>query len=307
MFAINRKTCIACMQCILDCPTLDIILEEGKAHIKNENCIKCGHCIAICPTASPYTDDYNMEEVRTYNKETFPIYEENLMNFIKFRRSTRQFKEEPIKREVLTKIIEAGRFTQTGTNSQDVSYVVLSDTLREVSDTIYEILKMKGEYILANPSPETEAYKYYANVWIKMYDAYHSDKKKYDRLFFNAPAVILVTAQNQTNGALASANMELMANAHGLGCCFCGFALVALNDNPELLQKIGVEEGKSIVSCLVLGHPKVTYKRTVPRKAAQIIWNQINKKAIDSGGRMLSIAFLYKEDYLWIILRGGIL
>lgn len=273
MFNVNEDKCIGCKQCVNDCPVNDILInEDKKAYIKNESCLSCGHCIAICPKEAVSTDSFDMKEVKTYNKDDFSISPENLMNFIKFRRSTRQFKEEPIDKKVLESIIEAGRFTQTATNSQDVSYVVLSDKLREVTDMIYEILKKKGEYILANPSPETEAIKKYAQLWVKMYDAYHTDKK-YDRLFFNAPAVILVTANNPTNGALASANMELMANAHGLGSCFCGFALVALNDQPELLKKIGVDAGKSIISCLVMGHPKVTYKRTVPRKAPQVIWN----------------------------------
>ena len=47
MFKVDREICIACEQCIKDCPVNDIYLKEGKAHIKNEACIKCGHCIAI--------------------------------------------------------------------------------------------------------------------------------------------------------------------------------------------------------------------------------------------------------------------
>lgn len=43
MFKVDRDICIACEQCIKDCPVNDIYLKEGKAHIKNEACIKCGH------------------------------------------------------------------------------------------------------------------------------------------------------------------------------------------------------------------------------------------------------------------------
>lgn len=55
------------------------------------------------------------------------------------------------------------RFTQTGTNSQDVSYIVITaEKLRELSDLTYEILNQKGKYILANLTPETEYLKKYA-------------------------------------------------------------------------------------------------------------------------------------------------
>ena len=57
MFFVDRDKCIACMQCIKDCPTDDIYLKDGKAHVKNEACIKCGHCVAICPVKAVATDD----------------------------------------------------------------------------------------------------------------------------------------------------------------------------------------------------------------------------------------------------------
>lgn len=274
MFQVNKDKCTGCTLCIKDCPANDILLkEDNKAHIKNESCLSCGHCIAICPKEAVSTDSYDMEEVMPYDSEQFTISPENLMNFIKFRRSTRKFKDTPIEKATLEQIIEAGRFTQTGSNSQDVSYVVLSDTLEEVTDLIYDVLKQQGECILANPTPETAGIlSFYANMWVNMYHRYHEDKKNHDRLFFHAPAVILVTANNPTNGALASSNMELMANALGIGSCYIGFALRALNDKPELLEKIGVEPGKTIAACLAMGYPKVTYQRTVPRKKASIEW-----------------------------------
>lgn len=273
MFYVNEEKCIGCSQCIKDCPAADIRLTDSKkANIKNEACIACGHCIAICPKKAVSTDSFDMEEVKSIDDSMAKITPKDLLNTIKTRRSIRRFKEEQVDPEVLSNIIEAGRYTQTGTNSQDVSYIVYSEQLDNLRETVYGILKKKGEYMLANMTKEMEHLKSYAILWTHMYDAYHTDKKGHDRLFFNAPTVILVTAKDATNGALATANMDLMANAYGLGTCFCGFALVALNDQPEILKQLGVDEGKKIVSCLVLGHPNVTYKRTVPRKKPEVLW-----------------------------------
>ena len=39
----------------------------------------------------------------------------------------------PVEKEKIQQIIEAGRFTQTSTNSQDVSYTVVTDKLDELN------------------------------------------------------------------------------------------------------------------------------------------------------------------------------
>ena len=95
---------------------------------------------------------------------------------------------------------------------------------------------------------------------------------KNDKLFFNAPAVIVVTANSEVNGALASSNMELMTNALGLGTFFSGFFVIAAQDNKKIMDLLGVKEGKKIVTCMVIGYPDVKYFRTVPRKEADISW-----------------------------------
>lgn len=172
MFKVDRTKCIACTQCIKDCPVSDILLKDSKAYIKNESCIKCGHCVAICPTKAVSTDDYNMDEVVEYNKESFSVDADNLLNFIKFRRSVRRFKNKEIEKEKLNKIIEAGRVTETATNSQDVSFTIVTSKLNELRDLTYEALNKKGEYILANLTPETEYLKKYANLWINLYKLY---------------------------------------------------------------------------------------------------------------------------------------
>ena len=90
MFNVDRSKCIACGQCIKDCPAATISFVDGKADINNDRCIKCGHCIAICPVNAVSTDEYDMNEVLSYDKDTFSIDADNLLNFIKFRRSVRR-------------------------------------------------------------------------------------------------------------------------------------------------------------------------------------------------------------------------
>jgi nitroreductase/NAD-dependent dihydropyrimidine dehydrogenase PreA subunit len=268
---VNSEKCIGCGLCVKDCFVRDIEIVEGKANVKNETCMKCGHCIAVCPKGAVSTDEYNMKDVKEYNAEEFDIDSETLLNFIKFRRTTRQFKDKDVENEKLAKVIEAGRFTQTGTNAQDVSYIVVKKGIKELKELALERLNEMGDYILANPTAENMMFKRYAELWKQMYKSYQENPIEGDKLFFNAPAIIVV-AGSTVNASLASSNMELMTNAQGLGTFFSGFFAKAAEGNKKIMDFLQLEEGKQIVTCMVIGYPNVKYQRTVPRKDANILW-----------------------------------
>lgn len=270
MMHVNPDKCIACKLCINDCPVSDIILSEGKAKVKNERCFDCGHCVAICPKDAVTSEIYDMSQVKPYDKETFTLSPENLLNAIKFRRSVRHFKDQKVEKEKLEQIIEAGRYTQTATNSQDVSYVVVTEKIGQLRDMTYETLHAMAQHLTSDPHTAPKLLNY-AHMWLHMYAAYKENPKN-DRIFFNAPAIILAISPNTINGTLASSNMELMTNALGLGTFFSGFFTVAAENNKLLQKVVGLSETDKIVTCMVIGYPNVNYQRTAPRKAATVSW-----------------------------------
>lgn len=270
---VNTDKCIGCTLCKQDCIANDIVMVDGKSHIKNETCIKCGHCIAICPVKAISCDDekeYSMNEVKEYNDTDFLVDSDVLMNFMKFRRSVRLFSKKDVEEEKIAKIIEAGKFTQTGLNAQDVSYVVVQDKILELRQMVLETLDKQADYLLANESTPTQV-KRYSYMWKDMYKKFIENPDGEDKLFFKAPLVIIVKSKNVVNAALSASKMELMVNALGLGTFFSGFLAHASKSNPEINKFLQLEEGEELVSCMVIGYPKVQYKRTVPRKDVNVI------------------------------------
>lgn len=268
----NREKCIGCTLCVQDCIVSDIEMVDGKSHIKNEACIKCGHCIAICPVKAVSSEDekeYSMDEVMEYDKEIFDISSENLMNFMKFRRSVRLFKDADVEEEKLEKIIEAGKYAQTGSNAQDVSYIVVKDKLQEVRKAVLETLNERADVMLqSEDTPKT--FRTYAHMWKKMYTDFLENPDGEDRLFFKAPLMIIVEADSIVDGALAASKMELMTDAIGLGTYFSGFLERAVSINPKIRELLQIQEGKHLVACMLIGYPRVNYKRTVPRKDVKV-------------------------------------
>lgn len=269
MFYVEKEKCIGCGMCVRDCIVRDIEFVDGKAEMKNRACFTCGHCIAICPTGAVWTDTYSMADVEKYDPDTFDIVPDNLLNFIKFRRSVRSYQEREVEDEKIGMIIEAGRFTPTATNSQDVSYVVVKKDIMYLKEHAMEALKKLAEHIQEN-SKDKRALMY-SNMMLGMHKRFEIDKKD-DGLFYNAPAILITLAKNPENAELASSNMELMTNALGLGAVYCGFFTVAAEQSPEIREFLQVSEDEKIVSCLLIGYPAVKYRRTVPRKAPKISW-----------------------------------
>lgn len=265
MVSIDKEKCIGCGACVEDCFPENLFLDSGRAEIKGR-CMQCGHCIAVCPVNAVSITNYPQEGIEEYDKERFDISSDNLLNFIKFRRSVRHYKNKPVEKEKLERVLEAGRYTATGSNMQDVSYIVVQETLNEIKPVIWESLY---EFALENLN-EKGVIGAYAPRWIKMYEDYKKDPLN-DKLFFKAPVLLVVTAISPLNEVLAPSNIELMANAEGLGVLFTGFIERALKNSVKAKEMLGINK-KEIISCMLIGYPDIKFRRTVPRKQAEISW-----------------------------------
>ena len=265
MIRIDELRCIGCGMCVTDCPTGNIKLEGKKAVPLDDYCNECGHCAAICPQNCVAVLGYDMSEVVEYNKETFSIAPQRLLNFIRFRRTMRQFLPKEVEEEKLLQVIEAGRYTETGSNSQNVSYILVRDKIDQLRKIALESLNELGKYRLAHPEEMTPLLLRYGRRWIEMYEAYQKNPQGEDTLFFNAKNLILVVSPSPINGGLASANMELMVNALGLGMVFSGF-FVAAAQTQKVRDFLELDKEEAVITCMIVGYPKVSYRRTAPRK-----------------------------------------
>ncbi len=259
VITVDKDKCIGCGECAGDCLTKDIVIEDKKARAKNKRCIDCGHCVAVCPVRAISLIGYDMGEVVEYHKESFVLDPDRLLHFMQFRRSIRHFKRERVSRALLERVIEAGRFAPTAKNMQNVSYIVVEDTMDKVKEMAWEGLR---------------AYAFRENdVLMQMrYKNYIEKKETEDTLFFGASQLLIVLAKRDIDGGLACDNIELMANALGLGVLYSGYTERGIRNNRQAKEYLGIEEEDTFIACMLLGWPDVKYRRTVPRKKAKIKW-----------------------------------
>lgn len=256
---IDSEKCAGCGSCVADCQRRVLEIQGGKAVVANSHCLKCGHCLAICPANAVTLAGYRDEIVTMPGHAVF-LNEKDFMTHLKFRRSIRQYKDAPVEKEKLEKIIEAGRITPTASNMQNVRYIILQDDREAVEDEVLAMYKSHSDLSDA------------LSARMKIPVSAVHERLKRGFLFHKAPAVILAISQSEINACLAAMNMELAAETLGLGAVYVGLFTRPANENKKLREWLGIADDESIAACLALGYPNVQYFRSAPRKEANVIW-----------------------------------
>lgn len=249
---IDKSKCIGCSLCANDCVAHNITIENQKANVIANDCIMCGHCVAVCPKSAVSISGYETEPVT--KEQSTSLNPNDVLNVIRFRRTIRQFQKKPIPQEVLDQILEAGKLNHTAKNMQDVSYIVLDKEKEQIE--AYAVSLFRKVKPIAGIFSSTAKR-------VNIGDHF---------MFFEAPTVIVITAKEKINGALAAQNMEFVAEANGLGVLFSGYFTMAANISPKIKKKLGIMKGKKVITTLVLGYPKVKYQRSVQREKVDVTY-----------------------------------
>lgn len=261
MITIDNQKCIGCGKCAKDCIALAIQIMDGTA-VPPKDCLLCGHCVAICPTNAVSIPDYDMNDIIEYDPDTFSLSPETLLNSIKFRRSIRDYKAQPIEDEKRDLILQAGRYTATAKNNQDCHFIFVQDELETLKKYVWDYID----------SVEATGARQIPKEFLPFVNFNRRRKKNPndDYLFRNAPAVLFITSDWPLDAGLSAQNMELMAVASGLGALYNGYLARIANENEALKDWLGISD-KTIKACMLLGYPNVKYERTAPRRKANII------------------------------------
>lgn len=251
--SINPALCIGCGLCVSDCPARVIRMQGTSAVVTTQDCIKCGHCQAICPQGAVSLSGF-AEEPEAITP-AMHVDADALLGQLKARRSVRQFSAREIPPEAIRQILEAGRYTPTGTNKQGVSYAVLQTNIAEYEVTGIQLFRKLKRVIDV--------------VYSGLRDIVIDDHF----LFKNAKAVIVIKGADAVDASLAASSMELMAQSLGLGVFYSGFFTMISRFSGKLKKRLGVRRGEKVVTTLVLGYPAVRYQRTAQRESAEVLFD----------------------------------
>jgi nitroreductase/NAD-dependent dihydropyrimidine dehydrogenase PreA subunit len=278
------RRCTGCGMCVDVCPGFVLETINKKASVvRGDWCIGCGHCGAICPVAAIRHEASATGKGRGPKPAAAP---EQIMQLLRERRSVRVYRDRPVSKKVLERIIETGRYAPTGRNSQNVCYVVLQSPaeivlLREMTIAFYARVfawaRNRFGAFLFGLFAGRRTVAYLQESIPKLEHAKKLIDQGKDCLFYDAPAMLVVHAEawdtcSAFNGAVALYNCSLMAQALGVGCCFNGYLQSAVNNDRRLKRWLGIPRDHHCFGAMTLGYQKIKYQRLVNRDPATVAW-----------------------------------
>ncbi len=165
------------------------------------------------------------------------------------RRSTRNYRPDPVEQEKLDRILEAGRQAPSGGNNQTSHFFVIRN--RDVLD---KLIAMTEKAFADMEVTE--------NTYASMRHSITASRKGGYVFCYNAP-VLIVAANRKDYGnniadcACALENMMVAANALDLGTCWIN-QLKWLNEEPEIVEYLrgfGLKEEERVYGAVAVGYP----------------------------------------------------
>lgn len=188
----------------------------------------------------------------------------NLLELIKYRRSIRKYTEEPISRECLEQIIEAGIYAPNAGGGQRSMVVGIRDArlvekIGRLNVACMDRSRLTGRFVSAEQPSII-------------------DDPSIMSGFYGAPCVAVVFSQKNFYYAVPDAycianNMVLMATELGLGSCIVARGELTF-DNAEgerLLSEWNIPEDMVARCFVTLGYPLGEYPKPKPRKDSRTL------------------------------------
>lgn len=249
--------------CVRDCAFRALKTgADGYPALPDESkCMKCQHCFAICPKGAVRFDGNAPGDAIPAANLELPT-PGAVENWLRTRRSCRAFRDEDVDRALIDRMLKALANGPTGCNARSLTFTCYStrDAMKAFKERFIHALEIHrdGAHLL----PRSIAVP-----------AIRLRRGGEDIFFRGAPAMLIVSS-DETNPAvttpqedvtIACAHFELLAQAHGLATCWCGFLKLVQNAVPEILETTSGIRRATPFYAMLFGHGAVRYARGIRR------------------------------------------
>jgi nitroreductase/NAD-dependent dihydropyrimidine dehydrogenase PreA subunit len=290
MISIDPERCEGCGICGEVCPrhVPEIVKQSGKkiAVVVEERagvCMNCGHCAAVCPNQAISVE--GMEQGSFGAPSPVQLGYDDLIGLMVRRRSVRRYKNKPVPRTELDRLIEAVRLAPTGTGGSSTGVIIIDqpEKLKAVSKQIHKVYEALdkalsnpiGRFMVRRRAGEQNyntlrnfvmpAYRWYGE-W---YRAGKSDEITRDcpvLMLFHSP---VLEPQCGENCVIAAIYCVYAAETMGLGSCFNSLIPKACNRSGALRDMLKLPDDREVHTSVTIGYPKYKFARTIPRRLAE--------------------------------------
>lgn len=288
--SIDANKCNGCGLCVTACPDKNIIITNKKAaFVLNPyfGCIGCGHCMAICPRGAISVSGRAIapEDIFPLKGITKVADYPQLLSLMQKRRSIRLFKNTPVSKDIINKIVEAAQTAPMGIPPSEVNIIIwdnrdavlkftkdfcalLENMQWMVSDLFLRIMKIfltKTDYLFFKEFVKPLVNTYVDNM-----------KNGINHVTYDAPAMIYFYGSPYCDYAdpiIAATYAMLAAESLGLGTCMIGGIHPFLQQGSRakaFREKYGIKYKSKSGLFVIFGYPKLAFKKGIKRSFASV-------------------------------------
>lgn len=267
--SVDKELCISCKLCVRACPAAIIAMDDAAIPFLDaplqHKCISCGHCSAICPVDALSLDFMPIDTMPLSSLDEFSF--EQLEALVRNRRSIRCFEKKPVSKDTIAQLLRLASFAPTARNLQQVGWMVISSA-KELKN--FSALVIEWVRILAGKNAASFA----AISGDSLLEAWAQGK---DPILRNAPYLLIAFAPTgrpmaMVDSIIALSYADMLAPALGLGTCWAGYLMGAMQQHTPLEQALNLPPGMQPYGALMLGFAQSNYRRWPARKKPGIIW-----------------------------------
>jgi nitroreductase/NAD-dependent dihydropyrimidine dehydrogenase PreA subunit len=288
---ISKETCNACGLCAEICP-IPLFTEDSEDAISVRPdrlpfCIGCGQCMAVCPTQSIAVDGLDYER-DFFELPAGPATKLPFLEMIRTRRAIRVYRQQPVPRELLEKVVEAITTAPPGFTPIKTEIVVVRDAA-VIRQALTEMIGLYDGLVRAMSHPVARLF-----VRRRVGAAKFGTLRRHvvpvmrsrlpelkrgaeDTITRGAPAMIIFHAHraaenHEADIYIALSHGLLAAHALGLGACAIDLIPPAIEKSPALRELFSIPDSNVVVASMILGYPKLGYQRGIKRELKRVTW-----------------------------------
>ncbi len=288
---INQDLCKACGICGRVCPRhIPVTIEDENkkmtmiSHERINLCMQCGHCVAICPNRAIQVESLNEEEF--VSVKTLDISENEFLSLLQQRRSVRRYKDKPVPREIINRIVDAAHSSPTGTGRRTTGIIVIDnpEILARFSELIFESYEGLAKN-LKNPiarffikqkigEKRLRTLLDFVMPGMQWYIRWYREGIS-NEILRDCPALLLFHSPifepvGSENCLIAAFHAIMMARIMKIGTCFNDLIPPMCNKLLKIRKLLGLSDKRAVHASITMGYSKYEFKRVVPRKLAEV-------------------------------------
>jgi nitroreductase len=175
----------------------------------------------------------------------------DIIDVIKNRRSVRSYKDKPISKEIINKLLEAAVLAPNAMNRQELKFIIVTNK---------DYIKKLSSAVISESKKQMPDWKF---------------RNLEDPVYYSAPLLIIILGNKDSNwqmsdAAFAAENMMLYARSLDIGSCFIGFTRML--ENNKIIKELEIPDNYKIMAALVFGYTNEWPSMPVRKEADVIKW-----------------------------------